>query len=768
MEPIVSIQNISKRYQLYDSPKQRLRDALLPFGKRTHREFWALRDISFDVPRGQALGIIGRNGSGKSTLLQIVCGVLRPTAGQVATRGRVSALLELGAGFNPEYTGRNNVYMNLALVGFSRSEIDDRFESIERFAEIGEFIDQPVKVYSTGLFVRLAFACAVSADPDLLVVDEALGVGDIFFQQKCFSKIREIIARGTTCLFVSHDTAAILNLCQEAILLRQGEMEFKGVPEEAVSRYWGSVVMPPAPLGRTGSDPRRISSQEIDGIMEPAEIQLHNILWPNMDRHGQGGLQIVAARVVDGSGRDTLEVQMLEPLTFYLLLEAREPVTDPSAGIHLFDRMGNLVFAAGTHELCKKLPSLDAGQQLVVRLDLTFNTQSGQYTFSLGASAPWGCVRDHTCQLGPIIVQQQQCDSPLFYGMVQLPMKAAFSRLSNGDGTGNDEKENRRKMNSPLDESPVLRRFLKRPQHIKIEVTNICNANCTFCAYQFMERKKDIMPMDLCARVIQDYVEMGGGALTLSSVVGDCLIDPHLLDKMVMVRSCPQIGMVNIFTNLIALDKWDDPSVIRLLELIDLWSISIGPNRETYKELFQVDQFERVISSLERLFRLRASVARKPVMRLLGRAVVEPFVVDERIGRFDPAMLRRESWLLAYSDWGGTIPAQPRNTPVIRSSPEQDKTKVCTLPLMTTVVFCDGKVGLCGCADYDAALTIGDLKDEKLRAIVAGRRRRLLLESFPNQTLNRYCRQCTFYQPANEQELAGWVEGTHPIWPEFG
>lgn len=427
MEPIVSVRSVSKRYQLYDSPKQRLKDALLPFGRRSHREFWALRDISLEVPRGQALGIIGRNGCGKSTLLQIVCGVLRPSAGQVATHGRVSALLELGAGFNPEYTGRNNAYMNLALAGFSRDEIDDRFESIERFAEIGEFIDQPVKVYSTGLFVRLAFACAVSADPDILVVDEALGVGDVFFQQKCFSRIREIIARGTTCLFVSHDTAAIMNLCQEAILLRQGEMEFKGVPEEAVSRYWASVVMPAAPLGRTGIDPRKISSQEIQGMMDPAEIQQNNILWDNMDRHGQGGLQVVAARVLDNSGRDTLEVQMLETLTFFLLLRAREPITDPSTGIHLLDRMGNVLFAAGTRELRMELPSLDAGEQLVVRLELTFKVQSGEYTFTLGTSAPWGCVRDRTCQLGPIVVQPPKCDYPLFHGMVQLPLKAAFS-----------------------------------------------------------------------------------------------------------------------------------------------------------------------------------------------------------------------------------------------------------------------------------------------------------------------------------------------------
>lgn len=323
-------------------------------------------------------------------------------------------------------------------------------------------------------------------------------------------------------------------------------------------------------------------------------------------------------------------------------------------------------------------------------------------------------------------------------------------------------------MPSLLEENKVLKKFLRRPQHIKIEVTNICNANCTFCAYQFMKRTKGIMTLDLFSRVIRNYVEMGGGALTLSSVVGDCLIDHFLLDRLLILRSYPQIGMVNIFTNLIALDGWDDSSVMKMLESIDLWSISIGPNREIYRDLFRVDQFERVISNLQRLCRLRDTISKKPLIRLLGRAVAEPFVVDERIGRIDRAMLEREHWLVAYNDWGGKIPDQPRDTPVYRSSPQQHRVLVCSLPLMTSVVFYDGTVGLCGCADYDAALSIGNLEHEKLGIIVSGAPRRLYLESFENRTVNPYCRQCTFYEPAKDEELSKWVEGTHPVWPELG
>jgi hypothetical protein len=316
-------------------------------------------------------------------------------------------------------------------------------------------------------------------------------------------------------------------------------------------------------------------------------------------------------------------------------------------------------------------------------------------------------------------------------------------------------------MNSRLEESPVAR-FLDRPQHIKIEVTNVCNANCTFCAYQFMQRKKEFMPPDLFLKTILEYVDMGGGALTLSSVVGDCLVDPHLLDRVILLRSYPQIRMVNVFTNLIALDKWDDAAVSQLLENTAMWSISIGPNRDVYKALFRVDRFEQVVSGLQRLVRLQSSLERRAALRLLGRAVADPFIVDERLGRIHAALLRRESWLGAYSDWGGTIPDQPGNTPVIRASSLADKTRVCALPLLTSVIFCDGTVGLCGCADYDAALKIGSLSEAPLGAIVSGRRRRLYLESFGNGTLNRYCRACTFYRPAEPDELAHWAAGTQP------
>jgi lipopolysaccharide transport system ATP-binding protein len=233
----VRLENISKCYKLYKSPKDRLREALHPFRKRYHRNFYALRDINLNVRKGEGLGIIGRNGSGKSTLLQILCGVLQPSTGSVHVNGKIGALLELGAGFNPEFTGRENVYLNGAILGFSREEMDERFDDVASFADIGEFIDQPVKTYSSGMYIRLAFSLQICIEPDILVVDEAISVGDVFFQQKCFKKIDQILEAGTTLFFVSHNMAAVQRLCESALLLNMGRMEYIGSPVEAASLY---------------------------------------------------------------------------------------------------------------------------------------------------------------------------------------------------------------------------------------------------------------------------------------------------------------------------------------------------------------------------------------------------------------------------------------------------------------------------------------------------------------------------------------------------
>lgn len=251
-ESSIQVQGLSKRYEIYAQSSDRLKQMVMPRAQRWlrqpersyFREFWALRDINFNVRRGETVGIVGRNGSGKSTLLQIICGTLTPTAGHVGVHGRVAALLELGSGFNPEFTGRENVYLNAAVLGLRREEIDARFDDIAAFAGIGEFIEQQVKTYSSGMYVRLAFAVAINSDPEILVVDEALSVGDEAFQRKCFSRINKIRENGATVLFVSHSAGTVVELCDRAILLDGGELLASGAPKFVVSRYHKMLYVP--------------------------------------------------------------------------------------------------------------------------------------------------------------------------------------------------------------------------------------------------------------------------------------------------------------------------------------------------------------------------------------------------------------------------------------------------------------------------------------------------------------------------------------------
>lgn len=243
-EVAIKVEGLSKCYHIYDNPRDRLMQMLMRGRKRYFREFWALRDVSFNVKKGETVGIIGCNGSGKSTLLQIICGTLNPTSGSIQTNGRIAALLELGSGFNLEFTGRENVYMNAAVLGLSMEEIDARFDDIVAFADIGDFIEQPVKTYSSGMVVRLAFSVAINVDPEILVVDEALSVGDELFQRKCFSRIEAIRAGGATILFVSHSGGQIVELCDRAVLMDAGEKLAMGLPKQIVGRYQKLLYAP--------------------------------------------------------------------------------------------------------------------------------------------------------------------------------------------------------------------------------------------------------------------------------------------------------------------------------------------------------------------------------------------------------------------------------------------------------------------------------------------------------------------------------------------
>ncbi|CAI8959561.1 lipopolysaccharide transport system ATP-binding protein [Pseudomonas sp. IT-232MI5] len=267
----IKLQDVSKCYHIYDKPRDRLAQMFAGQRKQYYHEFWALRNVTFDIKRGETVGIVGRNGSGKSTLLQVICGTLNQSAGQVQTVGRIGALLELGSGFNPEFTGHENVYMNAAILGLSRAEVDERYDDITAFADIGEFIHQPVKTYSSGMIVRLAFAVQAMVDPDILIVDEALAVGDERFQRKCFARLDELKAKGTSILFVSHSGPQVVELCDRAILMERGERICTGSPMEVVRAYQKLIYAPADEQPRLIEEFRQIGSQKL--AIEASDVE---------------------------------------------------------------------------------------------------------------------------------------------------------------------------------------------------------------------------------------------------------------------------------------------------------------------------------------------------------------------------------------------------------------------------------------------------------------------------------------------------------------
>lgn len=259
-EVAITIQNVSKCFKRYRHPVDRLKELLFP-AKRRADEFWALRDINLEIPKGKTLGIVGANGSGKSTLLQIIVGTLAPTTGQVNVQGRISALLELGSGFNPEFTGRQNIFFNGQLLGLTQKQIEARYDEIVGFADIGDFIDQPVKTYSSGMFVRLAFAVATSVEPDILVVDEALAVGDEAFQRKCYARLENIQDRGGTILFVSHSAGTVIELCDSAILMSEGELILASTPKFVIDKYHKLIYAPAEKIKTVREEIRRLNCE---------------------------------------------------------------------------------------------------------------------------------------------------------------------------------------------------------------------------------------------------------------------------------------------------------------------------------------------------------------------------------------------------------------------------------------------------------------------------------------------------------------------------
>jgi len=374
----VFLQNISKKYKLYEAPIDRVKEAFHPFHRQYHHEFYALDDISFSIHKGEILGVIGKNGSGKSTLLQIITGVLTPTAGSIEVSGKISALLELGAGFNPELTGLDNVFFKSSLLGSSASETHDKLDEILTFADIGEFIYQPVKTYSSGMFVRLAFSVAIHVDPDILIVDEALSVGDFRFRQKCLRKIKQFREEGKTILFVSHDTGAVIEFCTRAIWLSDGKIYQDGNPSSVCKDYISFMS-----FGEV--------SEESDASTPPGHLLAESTKdirpWLKIDSCSSFGQKkariqrIAFYHAKDGPRIDVFEGG--ERVVLALDVKASEDIDHPIVGFVLGDTKGIHVLGMNSHSLGINIPKFSQGESRVIEFEFDFPfLKSGAYSFS--------------------------------------------------------------------------------------------------------------------------------------------------------------------------------------------------------------------------------------------------------------------------------------------------------------------------------------------------------------------------------------------------
>lgn len=391
----IHVEGLNKVYKLYDHNRDRLVDSLGLSRKKKYREHFALRGVDLNVYQGECVGIIGTNGSGKSTILKIITGVLNETSGVVQVNGRISALLELGAGFNMEYNGIENVYLNGSMIGFSEKEIDEKLQDILDFADIGEYVYQPVKTYSSGMFVRLAFAVAINIDPEILIVDEALSVGDVFFQAKCYHKFEEFKKQGKTILFVSHDLSAISKYCDRAVLLNQGVKLGEGSPKEMIDTYKrvlvGQYEMPETD-GKGGllqdQDIRDAAAAKADGVKTEKKTPVKEAqgVNPQALEYGTKEAEITGYYVTDGNGIRTTTILKGEPFTLNMNVRIHEDVAAPIFALSVKNIKG--VEITGTNTMVERafLEGVKAGEELEITFTQKVRLQGGDYLLSLGVT----------------------------------------------------------------------------------------------------------------------------------------------------------------------------------------------------------------------------------------------------------------------------------------------------------------------------------------------------------------------------------------------
>ncbi len=418
-EPVIFLQQLSKKYPIYDRSGDKLLELLTLRRRHFHREFWALKDVDLEVRAGTTLGIVGQNGSGKSTLLQVVAGILRQTRGDVRVQGTVAALLELGSGFNPDFTGIENVYMNGAIMGFTKAQMTERLDQILDFADIGDFVHQPVKTYSSGMFMRLAFSVAIHVDPDILLVDEALAVGDMVFQHRCINRINRLRESGKTVLFVTHDLQALTRFCDRAILLDHGQKLEDGTPAQIVQKYQKLIFEREARRAGRGE---YWATEEQDATLQVVTTipYVHN-------RFGEHGAEILGIILLSADGEVINEMRSGQEVQLVVSSRVHKTLEHPIIGFTLRDRLGVEIMSSNTAYEGVHLPPAAPGDVITVGFRIQVpNMRPASYSISPAIAE--GNIWEHTIHDwidNALIVNL--ADTGLIYGMMRWPVKASYN-----------------------------------------------------------------------------------------------------------------------------------------------------------------------------------------------------------------------------------------------------------------------------------------------------------------------------------------------------
>ena len=427
-KPIIQVKHITKTYKLYEKHSERVKEAFHPFRRKYHKSFNALTDVSFEVNPGDTVGIVGRNGSGKSTILQIICGISQPTVGEIVVDGRISALLELGAGFNPEFTGRENVYLNASILGLERKEIDACFKQISDFADIGEFIDQPVKTYSSGMYVRLAFAVAINVNPDILVVDEALSVGDTLFQAKCYAKFQEFQKKGVTILFVTHALDLITRYCNKAYLLDHGHLHASGSAKEVADEYNRMQFKASCKIANNSSLAKGSDLTATIGVDQGQEWRGLFLVNPKENRYGNGLAKIVGAGIFSLDDKPVQSLWKGQDYDFRMKVMFNAKIEDPVFAYTIKDIKGFDI--SGTNTMFQKIDTgkFKANDQVLVSFRQNMILSAGSYLISFGCAG---------YENGEYVIYERRYDYMVFevlsdranVGFLDLESKITMQRL---------------------------------------------------------------------------------------------------------------------------------------------------------------------------------------------------------------------------------------------------------------------------------------------------------------------------------------------------